>query len=380
MRMQNLLTKASELHEKKEVPRQAISLWSRSGPGLLLGAFAILLFKCAPFYWPLVLTAFLGYAAIRLWRRGGLLLSLIALCGASIYILRSGHETLWTTILAASIAVSWLLIYLGGLDIEALAYSREDRIHTLEAELLRLDKQLRDKSAVLSEQQRQSVSEMQRLSAQIAESALSLTQQRQALETSEKEREKLREKWEILSQDIQMHLEKEVTSQHALENAQNQLVEMKNQLDELNAQRVETKVNLESEEISSDDPLQVEQVQYQLALLREQFEEKSDTLDQTRKDLFRVENDFLGLQKAWEEKNLEPSEEAVALVRDLKSLEDQCSEMENQVIFLQDFISTLLVPKKRPRAKKSKQSSDQQELLPDLIQTKIDQKNKSRAV
>ena len=82
-----------------------------------------------------------------------------------------------------------------------------------------------------------------------------------------------------------------------------------------------------------------------MALLREQFEEKSDALDQTRKDLFKVENDFLGLQKAWEEKNLEPSEEAIALAEDLKTMEDQCIEMENQVIFLQDFISTLLVPK-----------------------------------
>lgn len=149
---------------------------------------------------------------------------------------------------------------------------------------------------------------------------------------------------------------------------------MKKQCDELAAQRVE---RIEIEEITTDDTLQVEQVRYQLALLREQFEEKSDALDQTRKDLFRVENEFLGLQKAWEEKNLEPSEESIALARDLKIMEDQCSEMENQMIFLQDFISTLLLPKKRPRAKKSKQSSDQQEFLPDLIQTKIDQKTKA---
>lgn len=207
--MQNLLTKASELHEKKEEPRQAISLWSRSGPALLLGAFAIFLFKSVPFYWPLVLTAFLGYAAIRLLQKSGLLLSLIALCGASVYILRSGQEPLWTTILAASIAVSWLLIYLGGLDIEALAYSREDRIHTLEAELLRLEKQLREKNGALSEQQRQSSNEKQSLSAQIAQSALSLTQERQALETSENEREKLREKCEILSGSFRSSAERE---------------------------------------------------------------------------------------------------------------------------------------------------------------------------
>ena len=243
--MQNLLTKASELHEKKEGPRPAISLWSRSGPALLLGAFAIFLFKCAPFYWPLVLTAFLGYATIRLLRKSGLLFSLIALCGASVYIFRSGHEPLWTTLLAASIAVSWLLIYLGGLDIEALAFSREDRIQSLEAELLRLEKQLREKNGALSEQQRQSLNEKQSLSA-------SLAQERQALEISENEREKLREKCEILSQHIQVHLEKENASQQALENAQNQLAELKKQCDELAAQRVE---RIEIEETSTDDTL-----------------------------------------------------------------------------------------------------------------------------
>lgn len=374
--MQNLHIKESELPEKKG--RQTVSLWSRSGPALLLGSFAVFLFKCAPFYWPLVLTAFLGYAAIRLLQRSGLLLSLIVLCGASIYILRSGNEPLWTSILAVSIACSWLLIYLGGLDGEALTDSRENRILCLEAELVRLEKQLRDKGLALSEQRRQSSNEKQHLSAQIAELALSLTQERQSLETSAKEREKLREECEILSQDIFTHLQKESASKHALESAQDQFAELKKQFDELTAQRIESKVDIEIEETSDEDHLRLEQVQHQFALLREQFEEKSETLDQTRKDLFKVENDFLSLQKAWEEKNLEPSEEAVAFGRDLKTLEDQCSEMENQVIFLQDFISSLLFPKKRPRAKKSKQPSDQQELLPDLIQTKIDHKVKSK--
>ena len=55
------------------------------------------------------------------------------------------------------------------------------------------------------------------------------------------------------------------------------------------------------------------------ALLREQFEEKSEALDKARRDLFATENELLMLQKLYEEKSHEAPEEArMAYSRNLK--------------------------------------------------------------
>ncbi len=124
----------------------------------------------------------------------------------------------------------------------------------------------------------------------------------------------------------------------------------------------------ETLETDPEEKFRLEQLQYQFAALRGQFEEKSEALNQARRDLFRVENEFLALQIAEEEKKYEPSPEDAAYLRDLKTLEENCKELELQVTALQDFISALLLPKKRANTKKTKELV--QELLPGLSRKK----------
>ena len=81
--MQNLFVEERSAQKEGAEESAPISPWAGSGPILLLLAFAIFLFKTAPSYWPLTLTAFLGFSLIRLLGKRGLLLSLVALCAVT---------------------------------------------------------------------------------------------------------------------------------------------------------------------------------------------------------------------------------------------------------------------------------------------------------
>jgi hypothetical protein len=363
--MQNLLMKEGELSENKEIKRPQLSLWSRLGPSLLLGAFAVFLFKCAPLYTPLTLAAFLGYAATRLWKKWGLYLSLAALIGVSIFLLRTGHEALWTTILSTSIAVSWLLIYLGGQESQALADDWEEKMQTLEKQRQLLEKQCRDIGLKLKEEQRQCLAESQRANSLSAELSFVTSQARESLEHLERQRLHLSKEHQALSVEILVDQQKNAALQLALDHASAQLIELEQKLGAL--------IYVEDESPVDEEEVSLEQVQQQYALLREQFEEKSVALDQARKELFRVENEFLSSQKTWEERELAPSDEVQAFCRDLQALESESRELEAHIATLQEFISSLLEPKKRPRAKKGKALEGEQEFLPELLQNKIDQ-------
>ena len=80
----------------------------------------------------------------------------------------------------------------------------------------------------------------------------------------------------------------------------------------------------------------------------------------------------MALQKATEEKAHEVSEEDLGVIRDLKTMEEECRELESQVICLQEFITALLSPKKR--VTRSKKSSNK---LEDRVTRPPSEKNRS---
>jgi hypothetical protein len=284
--MRTQLFKDQRIDVEKPTASTKPSSWSQSGPIWLLGAFAILLFRLAPFYWPLLLTAFVGYATNHLWKKRSFYLFLVALAIVSMGMVRSGIDPFWTLLLSTSVAFSWLLIFLGRQETEVFILNREEKIHALEKSCRSLEKQLRDAKESLSEGH---------------------------------------------------------------------------------------KVSL----VDPQEKMQLEQAQRQYALLREQFDEKSEILDQTRKELFHVENELLALQKACAEKVYEIPEEDFFLIKDLQMLEDERRDLEAQVTNLQDFISVLLGPKQRiSRHRKAPTLQEDREQLPLLIQERIDQTSK----
>lgn len=112
---------------------------------------------------------------------------------------------------------------------------------------------------------------------------------------------------------------------------------------------------------SVQDGENAETIQYweiQYKQLRSQFDEKSDVLNETRKELFFVENELLTLQKQEEDLAHDENEEQKNLISHLQNLEVECSDLEDQVELLQDIVSSLQEKKKVSRSKKSKTEAE----------------------
>lgn len=354
--MQHLLSNDQELqinHEAEVQPKE--SLWGQLGPSLLLGSFAVLLLKSASLYWPLALTAVLGYITLLYLRRKGLFLSLCILA-TTFVLLRTKVDFFWPLMLSISIALSWTLIFLGNEARISAQEQQEENLSRLQESCKDLERRLHVAKVAISQESKDLVLEKEQLHTQ-------LKQLQQALQLSEKEKDKLLEKCEALSQDAFTAQRKEIAFQHALEDAQTQLLKLKNQMASLPESPKEVMSNIiPMEEANSEEKIRIEQIQHQYANLREQFEEKSTLLDQARQELFKMENGLLSLQRTKEEELYEFPEESLALMAELKKMQEQVLTLETEVTILQDFITSLLEPKKRtPRSKKSSVKSAEQE-------------------
>lgn len=363
--MQNLLSKDLEAVSANS------SFWSRLGPVLLMGSFAIVLLKCASLYWPLALTALMGYATTLYWKKRGFYLSLIILAAVSVLLMQTGVRPIWSSLLSISIALSWLLIFLGDQEMESQHLGQEKKIQSLKENCSALEKQLREAKVAISSESKDLIAEKERLALQLNDVTAKCNQSYYSLQLADKEREKLADQCEALSQDIFVHQRKEIAFQHALDDAQTQLIKLKNQL-AVEQPKVlkDTSSSLVSmEEIDPLEKDRLELIQHQYANLREQFDEKSDALDQARKELFKVENELLALRKVSEENAHESFEENFGLIKDLKLMDEECRELEAQIVSLQEFITALLSPKKRTAKKSSNKLEDQG--LPFLLHEKI---------
>ncbi len=333
------------------------SLLSQSGPFFLLAAYAVLIDKWVHFFWPMLMTAIIGYSATLIWKKRGFYFSLAALLPVTLYMLFRGPEPFWSSLIAACTGVSWILIFLGGQEADNFFEKKEKREKGLIGRCEALEEELRQALNSLSQENKKSIAEREDWNRVYTEAADGLSAVQRSLEASEKERDDLSEK-------CCAYQRKEVALQHALDDAQAQLIQLKNQ----------EKPIILQEENCPEEQMQLSQMQGQHGLLREQFDEKSEVLNQTRKELFHMENAFLALQKAQDEKALTSSEENLGLMKDLKELEEQCTDLEAQVQNLQEIITSLSAPKKRvTRTRKLRED------LPDLIQEKIDRVNSVEA-
>ena len=97
--------------------------------------------------------------------------------------------------------------------------------------------------------------------------------------------------------------------------------------------------------------------------IKQQFQEKTEVLSQTRKDLFALETAYLTLQKQQQEQALDLNPNETALIAQLQALEEERREQEIQIEHMQAIIVELLGKKPAPRAKKIKKSATLQEVL-----------------
>ncbi|MBS0620120.1 MAG: hypothetical protein JSS61_01500 [Verrucomicrobia bacterium] len=177
-------------------------------------------------------------------------------------------------------------------------------------------------------------------------------------EREEREAELL-EELEKRKEEVLSYRSKEKAFQIALEDAQNQLLKWKNY----------TPVSAVVPQEEAAEPVSLS---YDLAQLRAQFEEKSERLSETRKELFLKDNRCSVLEKEIEEMRCDSGEEIWLLTKALGVVEGERQDLEAQVATLQEWVTNLSTPKKRATPKRKKKAASDEE-LPLLIQDKIDQ-------
>lgn len=114
--------------------------------------------------------------------------------------------------------------------------------------------------------------------------------------------------------------------------------------------------NLEKEQVSLKERLQkcqrfekipqgtgnTRSIEAMYLQLREQFEEKSKTLDETRKELFHTQEKVMSFQKEWEELTVyQPNQEDQALFQELIAAENENLAAQEEIKVLQEIISNL---------------------------------------
>jgi hypothetical protein len=120
------------------------------------------------------------------------------------------------------------------------------------------------------------------------------------------------------------------------------------------AHRLMTHLEHELEEAQADK--QLIELRASLTQLRQQFEEKSEILHQTRKQLFIVEGELLALQK--EQSEQECAEENATL-RHVQQCEEECTALEQDVLHLHDLVSALLAQKRKGARTRKKKSEEE---------------------
>lgn len=87
--------------------------------------------------------------------------------------------------------------------------------------------------------------------------------------------------------------------------------------------------------------------------LRKQFDEKSDVLNTTRKELFAMEGKYLAIQKEMEDKFLEPHQELQGLLKQFNELQAHCTSLEDDLKKHQELLTELSVKKPVSRKRKA---------------------------
>jgi chromosome segregation ATPase len=97
--------------------------------------------------------------------------------------------------------------------------------------------------------------------------------------------------------------------------------------------------------------------------LRIQFDEKSQVLSVARKELFTLENELLVLKSQQSDLAHVENQEQIQLISHLQNLDEECTDLQQQVDLLQEIVSSLQEKKKATRSKSSKSSSAMDKLL-----------------
>lgn len=326
---------------------------SASGPLCLFGAFAFLLFRASWELWPFALLAAIGMLAVSLFKRKGFYAGFISLAVLAALEHRTVIEQPWCALFLTAAVFSWGITLLGHEEIDQW-----------------LDMQ-KIKRGELEESNRQLQELVQRLQKEAKpfdeEFKAALASRNAAVESQHRlceEVEKARQQCDALNEQILGYQRKEKAFQAALEDAQSQVLKYK-YAEPLKAREIVNPiVPQESAEEKTETSVEMRQLQHRYAQLKAQFEEKSEALNQARRELFRLEGELTVVQKEAEEKQLASCSEDLDYQAQILTLAQQCQDLESQVQLLEELVSFQAVAKKSPK-KTSEKKKEKEQPLPE---------------
>jgi len=332
------------------------SWWVATGLVFLIFCFAITLLKFVQPLWPFFSIAVIGAILSLTIRKWGFILSLIPLFALLLFRHPLPIDLFWQAGLSCSIALSWLVIAFGKEEalqkqINALSLQNQ-KIEDLTKRASQLEEQLKVAQIASLQLEKDSAKAIECIELEHSELQDQLANNRADLEKTLRE---AHEQIALLEQNKSGYERKIAGLQSALEDSQKELLQVK------------------FSSATAQEPLENEQnFETLYKVLREQFDEKSEVLNQTRKQLFTVECQLLSLQKEWEDLSCDLKEEDRAVADDLRRADEDCRDLETEVQMLQEIISEIGKQKKVVRAVKPKVQNTQENTLPLLLQGMID--------
>lgn len=307
----------------------------------------------------------------------------------------------------SSCVVSWWLSTLCSEHYQQRIVDFEEMIASLFKKNNEFEKQAKDTLLTLKEERRDHERHVQDLDAQVQDLQHQLSSHRHHLslawqessmlkEEGEKQRKQLVSSYESAQSQSMFYLQQKQMTESALEQFRSEMEKLKQEKDEKQNQFLEEfnhlkqkieeaqremaekenelqslkeQINVLQAEKDKSMPAEAftensengELAQYWETLykqLRVQFDEKSDVLSETRKELFFIENQLLTLQKQEEDQAHDENEDQKNLICHLQNLGEECTDLEEQVTFLQEIVSSLQEKKKVSRPKNTKKSQE----------------------
>lgn len=278
-------------------------------------------------------------AKVQMWVALGPLLIIGSLV-LGIFLNSMESQRLWQLGWGTSIAMGLLIMYLSSKEASSL-------ISILEKEKLDLKQQIDSMQKQLVEAQSFAIQEKREASQKILTMTTDHEKEVSSLQTILQTHEHVEE--QLINQLNETRVDRF------------QLTVLKESSEELNQDK-EAQINnlkIEIEKLYNEVKLAKTKdaaplgVELQFKQLQQQFQEKSQVLHQTRKELFSVEGRYSAYQKQYELEALDDNPLHVALIAQLKEIEQECKELEAEVDTLHELISKLLTQKRTTKKKKS---------------------------
>ncbi len=319
--------------------------WAAVGPVFLTCALSALLFQVSFLVWPLVALACSGLLLTWWLGNRGFVLSFVMLIALMIWKFSFVREQLWCSLFLGSMVVSWFMVFQGRKEVRAqgvkdieIDRAIEEKRMNHEQELIALKRALQNALGELAKIQ-------------------------EGVESAKSEAQVWIDRCEELTHEVSLLQTREKEMECALEQAQSAK----------SIVPVNSIVSQESvEEMGEMIPKDLLEMQMKYRQLQGQFQEKIEVLTQSRKELFNREGELILLQKEQQEQSALILQQDVQFHKHLGALEQECRELELQVVQLEQVISSLLAPKKqvRPRVSKGKKKDSLTSVIKGAIEKK----------